>query len=111
MAITQKRLFGPDALTTTTTATKYTVPASTKTIVKQVILCNATANAVTATVHCVPSGSSAAASNLILNAVALAANETIMLSMSLVMTTGDTIAAGCSTNSAVTMTVNGVEEA
>jgi len=114
MAITQKRLFGPESLLFDgpIASTKYTVPASTTTIVKQVILCNATANAVTAMVHCVPSGvPTAAASNVILNAVSLAANETIMLSMSLVMSAGDKIAASCSVDLAVTMIVNGVEEA
>jgi hypothetical protein len=111
MALTQKRLAGPAVLTTTLTTDQYTVPSSTTTVVKQVLLCNTTASAVTATIYCVPSGDSAGDSHKIVNALSLAANETVMMSMSLVMTAGDKIKAGASTGSAVNIVLNGVEEA
>lgn len=111
MALTQKRLAGPATLTTTLTTDQYTVPSATTTIVKQIVLCNYSASAATVTIYLTPSGESAADSQKFVNALSLSANETVMMSTSLVMTAGDKIKAGASAGSAVNIVVNGIEEA
>ena len=124
MAITQKRLYvsgspSPQQLTTTS-AVYYTVPQSTITIVKQIILTNTTSSAKTATVRLKPLGVTEAATHDILSSVSLAANETLSFNCSLVLnnngsaasaTNSDQITALASANSAVNLTIVGVEEA
>jgi len=68
MAITQKRLAGPSQLTAST-AVYYTVPLSTTTIVKQIILTNTTSSAKTATVRLKPANVSEASTHDILSAI------------------------------------------
>jgi hypothetical protein len=51
--------------------TLYTVPASTTTYVRSIILTNDTTSAVTATIHLVPTGGSADATNILINAKAI----------------------------------------
>lgn len=49
MAVTKKRLFGPAALGNST-ATKYTVPSLTKTVIRQIHLSNPATSPVTVTI-------------------------------------------------------------
>jgi len=49
MAVTKKRLFGPAQLGAST-ATKYTVPALTKTVIRQIEISNPSASPVTVTI-------------------------------------------------------------
>jgi len=123
MPVTQKRLFvsgspSPQQLTAST-AVYYTVPQSTTTIVKQIILTNTTAAAKTVTVRLKPLGVTEASTHDILSAVSIAANETLSFNCSLVLTnngsvasatTSDQITAFCSAATSVNMTINGVEE-
>jgi hypothetical protein len=61
---------------TNAAATYYTVPASTRAIVKKATFCNDDAIAVTVTINLVPSGGAAAYGNCITKAKVLAAGET-----------------------------------
>jgi len=119
MALTQKRLDGPAQLTASS-AVYYTVPISTTTIVKQIILTNTTASAKTVTVRLKPANVSEAATHDIVSAMSLAANETMSFNCSLVLnnngstanaTNSDQLAALCSSATSVNITVVGVEEA
>jgi hypothetical protein len=119
MALTQKRLAGPAQLTATS-AVYYTVPVSTTTIVKQIILTNTTASAKTVTVRLKPLGVTEAGNHDIVSAMSLAANETMSFNCSLVLnnngstanaTNSDQLTALCSSTTSVNITVVGVEEA
>ena len=118
MALTQKRLAGPSQLTAST-AVYYTVPISTTTIVKQIILTNTTSSSKTATVRLKPLNVAEANTHDILSAVTINANETISFSCSLVLinngstanaTNSDQLTAFCSSATAVNITVVGIEE-
>jgi hypothetical protein len=104
MAITQKRLAGPAQLTASS-AIYYTVPISTTTIVKQIILTNTTAAAKTVTVRLKPLGVAEAATHDIISAMSLAANESTANA-----TNSDQLAALCSSATSVNITVVGIEE-
>lgn len=84
-----KRLVSGSQLTTSA-ATYYTVPANTITTISACTLTNTTAGAVTATVHLVPSGGSATASNMILSARVIAAGESYNVGSAI----GQSMAAG-----------------
>ena len=120
MAFTQKRLAGPTQLTTTSSSVLYTVPISTTAIVKQIVLCNTTASAVTVTLVLKPLNVAQSTTQNFLTALSLAANETVMMSTSLVLnntgaaasaTTSDQIIGYASANSAVNIILTGIEEA
>ena len=119
MALTQKRLAGPAQLTASS-AVYYTVPISTTTIVKQIILTNTTASAKTVTIRLKPLGVAEGSTHDIVSAMSLAANETMSFNCSLVLnnngstanaTNSDQLAALCSSATSVNITVVGVEEA
>lgn len=118
MPIIQKRLGGPAQLTAST-AVYYTVPLSTVTIVKQVIVTNTTSSAKTITVRLKPMNVAEASTHDIISAMTVAANETMAFNCSLVMnnngstanaTNSDQLTAFCSTATAVNITVLGIEE-
>ena len=79
------------AAITGATTTVYTVPASTRTMVKEIDICNTTAGALTINVHLVPSGGAARTANALLYGVSIAANTTLQWSGVQVMNAGDTI--------------------
>lgn len=109
MALTQKRLaFTPvDA----TEEAIYTVPSSTTTIIKQIMLCNTHTSTVTVHVALTNSAaSSTSASDRILNSFSISSNETTMIAMSLVMTAGEKLWASASSDDVVNIVVVGVEE-
>lgn len=119
MALAQKRLAGPTQLTTTTSTVLYTVPLSTTTIVKQIVLCNVTGSAVTVTLALKPLNVAQATSHNFLNVLSLAANETVTISTSLVLTNNgstanatnsDQLIGYASSNTAVNIIVTGIEE-
>ena len=108
MAITQKRLFGPVVAVTTstdTTAGRYLVPSLTTTIVKQIIICNTAASAATVSVGV--GGVTAAVS--ILSSMAVGANETMTVNLSLVLAAAEKLFMTASATT-VTFTVVGIEE-
>lgn len=119
MGLLQKRIAGPSALTTTTTTVLYTVPISTTTIVKQIMLCNITAGATTVTLSCKPAGVSQTSAHNFVNQLALAANESVMISTNLVLnnnggtanaTNSDQIIGSAGSNSSINIIINGIEE-
>jgi len=85
----------------TTEATLYTVPASTKTIVKSIILCNKTASAATATIKF--------AGVEVIAAHTIKANDTLCVQITGVLEASATIAGLASAASAINYYVSGVE--
>ena len=112
MAFTEKRLAGPTALSANTDTTIYTCPTAqtTTTLVKQIVVTNTGVSATVFWVSLVPTGASVSAANRLFNNVAIAANETIILDVSQVMTSGDFLSARA-TAAGVNITVSGVENA
>lgn len=94
------------ALTTTLTTLLYTVPAATKAIVKEIILCNTdtTAHDVTITM-----GAGTAVKNTILDALSVAGGETKFVTLSTVLKTTETINGGASVGAVVSCIISGVE--
>lgn len=109
MAYTPKKLYTGQPNTTATTV--YTAPASTTTIVKNIVICNTSASDATITVHFVPSAGSASASNRIISSLSVTANNTVIIECSGVLATGDFISAQQGTSSAITLHITGVEVA
>ena len=112
MAFIEKRLSGPTSLSATTETTLYTCPTaqSTTTMIKQIVVCNTGINPITFNLSLVPYGGSASATNRLFSALSVAANETIFLDVSQVMTSGDFISAYSSAANVV-VTISGVENA
>lgn len=93
----------------TTAGTLYTAPASTTTILKNILMNNVTSTDATVTINLVPSGSSAATTNRIFTAYTVKANDTVAVDVSTVMSTGDFISALQGTSAAITIYISGVE--
>lgn len=79
------------AAITAGTTTIYTVPASTRTLVKDIDICNTTAGALTVNVHLVPSAGSAGTGNALFYGASITANTTLQWTGVQVMNAGDTI--------------------
>jgi hypothetical protein len=118
MAVIQKRLAGPTQISTVT-AVAYTVPLNTTTIVKQILITNTTASARTATIRLKPLNVAETNTHDILSNVTINANETLSFNCSMVLinngstansTNSDQITFLCSANSALNVTIFGVEE-
>lgn len=109
MANTPKRLYQGQPGTAETTL--YTVPASTSTIVKEIILTNTTTTVAAASISAVPSGGTAGAANRIIAGFSIAANDTKIVPLSTVLNTGDFLSGLQGTASAITVTISGVEMA
>jgi len=104
--ITPVRL-GQAALTTAYT-TVYTTPASTRTFLKDVDICNTNAVSATVTLCVVPVGSAQGASTAILYQAVIPANSTLQWTGSQILNTGDTIKMTASTTG-ITATLTGGE--
>ena len=121
MPLTQKRLVGPAAFATSA-GDIYTVPYNvgyvTTTVIKEIILCNTSASAQTVTLYLKPYGVTVASSHIFINSLTLAANETVTLSTSMVLTNnnntaGDTYSdkiRGLASAVTVNYILNGYEE-
>ena len=112
MAFTEKRLAGPIALTANTETNLYICPTAqtTTTMIKQFVVTNTSASA-TISISLVPVTQTAGTANRLFNSLAIAANETILLDVSQVMTSGDFISARSSAGSTINVTISGVENA
>jgi hypothetical protein len=110
MAFTEKRLAGPTALTANTETNLYLCPTAqtTTTLIKQVLVTN-TGSATTFDLSLVPQGGTAGTANRLFSALALSANETVLLDVSQVMISGDFISAKSGAGSIVNVTISGVE--
>ena len=121
MAMTPTRLTGPAAFATSA-GDMYTVPytsgQTTTTVIKEIVLCNTSASAQTVTLYLKPYGVTVASSHIFINSLTLAANETVTLSTSLVLTNnnntaGDTYSdkiRGLASAVTVNYILNGYEE-
>lgn len=104
MASTPKRLYGP-AQPGNTTATRYTVPALTKTVVRHIHVSNPTGGAVTLTLSV---GADAAAVRLF-DGYSIPAGSTYDWWGYLVIDAAEIIAAHASAATSLTVTINGDE--
>jgi hypothetical protein len=105
-SITQVRL-GQLAMTASY-QTLYTVPANTRTFVKDIDIINTTSASIGVYVHIVPSGGTAGTSNAVFYNNALPGNTTVQWTGSQIMNTGDTIQVKASTTGC-TVTASGGE--
>lgn len=105
---TTKQLTAATTLTTSV-ASLYTVPASTTTTVKTILLANYSATDARAVIHLVPSGGSASAANEVYGEVLVAANTTLQIDTAIVIPTGASIHGQASANSAINVHISGVE--
>lgn len=106
MATTPKPLYSGQPGTGDTLL--YTAPAATTTIVKQVTVCNTTGSAATITLG-LRSGATLAAANEVFAAKSVAANDTLVIPLTHVLLTTETIRALQGTSTALTVHISGVE--
>lgn len=104
MAETHKRLAGPAQLTGAA-ATQYTVPATTKTIIRHIHISNTGAGAVTLTMSV---GTDAAGTRLF-DAYSIAAGATLDWFPFLVLTAAEIIQAFAGTANVLVITISGTE--
>jgi len=104
MPFTEKRLCNPTQLTTSG-QTLYTVPASKTAIIKQIVVTNVTGSAATFSLYI----GSAATPNALFSATSVAANDTVIINLSQVLTQNEILTALASVNSALNITISGVE--
>ena len=90
------------------TSTLYTVPAATRTFVKDMDICNTTASAITVRVHLVPNAGVAGTGNAVLYDASIPAKSTVQWTGTQVISAGATIQASAS-NTGVTITISGGE--
>lgn len=110
MTVTPKKLFTPAQLTTSA-ATYYTAPASTKTVLKKATLTNNNTTPETVTIYLVETGGTAGVTNIILKDKAIGPGETyeVYEMEGHIMNAGDFVRALASTASQVTFHLSGVE--
>jgi hypothetical protein len=104
MARTPKRLFGPAQLGNTT-ATRYTVPANTKTVLREIGISNPTGGAVDLTLSI---GADAAGTRLF-DGLSIGADSKQTVFVYEVLETTEIIAAHASAASSIVLTLNGDE--
>jgi hypothetical protein len=110
MAVTGKTLI-PGSQLTTSAATYYT-STGIRTRIDALVLTNTTGSAATATVHRVPSGGSASASNCIMSAKSINAGETVVVigAIGQWLEAGDFIQALANANTTITIVGSGVQQ-
>ena len=108
MATLTTKQLSQTALTGTTTTTLYTTPAATKTIVKEILLCNTDSVPRTVTIQMGASPATGVLSR-ILSVVSLQAGETKVFAGSTVLETTHLITGGASSAAVVSCTISGVE--
>lgn len=110
MAFTEKRLYGPTVVTGFIDSVVYTCPTEvvTTTTIKQIIVTNTTSNTYSFSMNLIPSGNSVSINNRVFSNVSLPSNETIMLNLSQVLTSGDKLSANIQ-GVGVNMTISGIE--
>lgn len=110
MAFTERRLAGPTVPASTTETTIYTCNTSvqTTTLIKQIMACYTGAGNTALSISIVPYGNTAGSNNRIFSNTVISANETILLDVSQVLTSGDFISVLSNTGN-TTITVSGIE--
>mgnify|MGYP003644014678 CR=1 FL=1 len=109
MAMTQTKLHDPSQLGNSV-STLYTVPASTTAILKQITLCNVSANNRTVQLYVVPNGGTAGVANALLYDMTVDATSTMFVNLSSVMETGATLQGLASVAAAITIHSSGIQE-
>jgi len=107
MALTPKSLSRNQL--TASAVTQYTVPGSTTTRVTELLITNTDTIQHTITVHFVPSGGSADATNQVLPATPVEASEALIVPLNTILAAGDFIAALASVASQVNLLISGWE--
>jgi hypothetical protein len=87
----------------------YTVPASTNTVVKQILLSNTQATDLTATLYFVPDGQSPSLSNSMFPEIIISANSTVTVDISSVLSIASEIHGKASASSSINIHISGVE--
>lgn len=105
MSFTEKRLLGPTTLTTSASSALYTVPTGKSTIIKQIVATNTSASAATFTLYI----GAATASNAIFSGTSVSANDSLVINLSQVLASTEEVRALASANSAINLTISGVE--
>lgn len=110
MTTTNKSLAAGSQLTTSA-VTYYTAPANTRTRITACTLTNTTAGAITATLHVVPVGATESASNMVISAKSIGANETYNCPEAIgkVLEATGTIRALASAGTSISIQASGVE--
>lgn len=93
----------------TSYATAYTVPGATSCIVKELVVCNTTANAIALDVSLVASGGTAGVTNNIISTASIAGFSMVIYTLAQVLATGGFISMKAGTATALTVTISGVE--
>ena len=104
MPFVETRFISPTTLTTSAASALYTVPTGYSAIIKQLVVTNISASAATFTLYI----NSAVAGSALFSNTSVAANDTVIINLSQVLTTGETLRALASTGSALNLTVSGV---
>ena len=116
MAFTQKRVAGPVTLANIATmetapgAASYAPGSGVTTIIKQIMFTNITSSTQQVSMWVFSGSGSIANSDMVFHSLDLAAYETMLINLSLVMVDGDAIYAGAGNASSVNLTVSGIEE-
>ena len=104
MPFVESRLISPITLTTSASSALYTVPTGYSAIIKQLVVTNTTGTAATFTFYI----GAASAGNALFSGTSVAANDTVIINLSQVLATGETLRALASVGSALNLTVSGV---
>jgi glucose-6-phosphate dehydrogenase assembly protein OpcA len=85
------KVLGQSNPSATTLTTLYTVPASTSSIVSTITVCNTTSSAATYRIAIRPAGASIATQHYVTYDAAVAANDTVLLTLGLTLATTDVV--------------------
>ena len=116
MAFLQKRVAGPVTLANISTmatapgSASYTAGVGVTTIIKQVMFTNITSSTQQVSMWMFDGSGSIADSDIVFHSLDLAAYETMLINLSLVIVDGEGMFAGAGNASSVNMTVSGIEE-
>lgn len=97
------------ALLTGSAATKYTVPAATSTIIKEITLCNTHTATLTVTVYTIASGGTAGDLNTLFKTMSIQPSETKIIPMNKVLPSASFVQALASTTDKIAMSMSGIE--
>lgn len=104
MPFSEKRLTNPTTLSTVA-STVYTVPSQFTTIMKQLVVTNTTASAASFNLYI----GSATAANAVFSNTTVSANDSLIINLSQVLSSLEVLTASANANSALNMTISGVE--
>ena len=106
---TIKRLTNPTQLGTSATSIYAVSGVGLSVAVKQILVSNVSSSSASFSMHVVPTGGIAGATNLMAPAVSLAPNSFITINLDQVLTNGDAISAFASATSSINVMISGYE--